>query len=78
MSFTDRPALSGLQKLGCVLAGIVGLTASIFAFFIMALGSCYECDPNPFTQFLLFPGTALIFLMIGIFMIWYFQREKND
>ncbi len=77
MSFTDRPMLTGRQKFGCASVAVFGIVVTFFGLIGNALGSCPECNPNPILNFMLFPGTAIFFLVVGVSMIWYFLRDKT-
>ncbi|WP_379921682.1 hypothetical protein [Erythrobacter sp. R86502] len=77
MAFSDRPLLSGRQKLGCAVVAAIGIFCSFIALIIAALGSCPECDPNPVVQFILMPGLPILFFGIGILMIRHFIRDKK-
>jgi hypothetical protein len=76
VSFSDRPSLTGRQKLGCAAVAAMGVLITGLGGAIAALGSCSECDSNPVVQFLLIPGIPIFFIGVGIFMIWYFMRDR--
>ncbi len=77
MSFRDSRGLTFGQKLGCSLVAMVGVLATIFGVVASALGSCPDCIDRPVTNVLLFPGTVIFFLGLGVGMIWFF-RWYND
>ncbi len=81
MSFSDRPTLTGLQKLGCFIVALVGII-TFMGLILAALGHCAPnedgtgCENDGLLKFVAFPGTAIFFLILGTAMIWLFMRDK--
>ncbi len=76
MSFGEKPVLSGRQKFGCAVVAGIGILITGLAAILAALGSCPDCKPDPFVQFMLLPGIPVFFIGVGILMIWSFVRDK--
>ena len=81
MSFSDRPALSGSQKLGCFLYGAVSVLVVAFCTILSGL-RCEGVEPSKCTRagigdFLLFPGSAILAIVGGILLALYFMRDRD-
>ena len=83
MSFSDQPTLTGWQKLGCAVVAIIGIIVVSVGLGMAALGHCAPqadgtgCENDALIKFIAFPGTAILFFVIGILMMKYFMRDKN-
>ncbi|MFN0045563.1 MAG: hypothetical protein ACKVOS_03770 [Sphingorhabdus sp.] len=83
MSFSDRPALTGGQKLGCAMYSIVGLVLVLNALVAVSLGDCAEeydtpgCAQFKLVKFALFPGSLIAVVIGGILMTRYFMKDRD-
>ncbi len=83
MSYRDRPTMTGRQKLGCAVVASVGIIVLFFGLILAALGHCAPhpdgtgCENDGMIKFIAFPGTAILFVSIGILMIRFFMRDKE-
>ena len=79
MSFSDRPALTALQKLGCtayvVVSGLIVFSLMVNA----ALGDCAsegDCITET-TRALMFYGSPILALAGGVLLARFMMRERD-
>ena len=83
MSFGDRPNIPPLKAAGCVLYCFV---AGGVVFFFLIAGVMGDCADGPddsgckegFANFLMFPGSLVIAIVIGMFLVRWAMRNEND
>jgi len=77
VSYTDRPWLTGWQKLGC-LAYFLVASAVVAEFAIMGLApSSDEPEPPLWLSLLYFPGAAIIAVLLGGLLLHIFTRDRE-
>jgi len=85
VSFADRPTIAPLRKAGCILYCIIATLFVLLMLVGAALGDCAEgpdglgCENDGVIKFLMFPGSLILVIVIGIFLARSAMRnESND
>jgi hypothetical protein len=83
LSFSDKPGYGSPKMVGCFIAGLVG---SLFVTFMLvgaAMGHCAPnedgtgCENDGLIKFLMFPGSLILLIGIGIFAAWRLTKDKD-
>ena len=84
MSFSDQPTVPPRKRAGCILYSTV---ATIFVLLMLlgaAMGDCADgpggagCENDGVSRFLMFPGSLILVIVIGIFLARWAVRSEND
>ncbi len=84
MSFSDRPTIPPLKAAGCLAYTVV---ATLVVFFFLIAGALGDCEERPdgscvghsgLGDFLMFPGSLIIAIVIGIFLARWAMRNESD
>jgi hypothetical protein len=84
VSFSDEPTIRPAKKLGCILYCVV---ATLFVLLMLpgaAMGDCADgpngagCENDGFIRFLMFPGSLILVIVVGIFLARWAMRNEND
>ncbi|MFD2578539.1 hypothetical protein ACFSTD_07875 [Novosphingobium colocasiae] len=81
MSYADRPK-DLVRQIGCVGIGLVGTAIVCLMLFGAALGDCGEpgspeCVNDGLIKFLMFPGSLILLIAIGIFAAWRVTKDRD-
>jgi len=79
VSFSDRPLLSTGKKIGCLAYTIVGTLVVFFGVIGAAMGDCADGPDTSCKHdtFWLFPGSLIIVVLGGLFVLWLFTRNDR-
>ena len=83
MSYGDEPILTISQKLGCLIYLLIGIFTVFQGLIAVLVGRCsieYDTSDCPFGevgQFVLFPGSLIIFLLGGVLLVRHMTKDGN-
>ena len=85
MSFSDRPTVSPLKQVGCILYCAIATLLVLLMLVGAAMGNCAEgpdgagCENEGVIKFLMFPGSLILVIVVGIFLArWAVRNESDD
>lgn len=85
MSSSDRPTIPPLKALGCIAYGVIATCAVVVMFMGAAMSDCAPevdgaaCENDGFVRFLMFPGSFIAALAIGLLMSrWALRNDDHD
>ena len=79
MSFGDRPAHTGAQKIGCLAYGVLGTGLVLLLLQGAAMGDCYPecCKYDGLIRFMMFPGSLILVVVGGVLLARHMMRDEN-
>jgi hypothetical protein len=82
VSFSDRANIPPLKAVGCLAYTVLATLAVLFFFIGSVMGDCaegpYDACKDGWTNFLMFPGSLIIAIVIGIFLARWAMRNESD
>ncbi len=83
MSFSDRPTIPPLKAAGCLAYTVLATLVVLFFMIGDALGDCAPAPDDTsckhgWDHFLMFPGSLIIAIVIGIFLARWAMRNESD
>lgn len=83
MSYSEQPGYGGLRTIGCFGLGLIGCLISAFLLVGAAMGDCAPntdgtgCENDGLIRFLMFPGSLILLIAIGIFAARRVTKDRN-
>jgi hypothetical protein len=84
VSYSDQPIVPPLKKVGCIIYCIVATLFVVLMVLGAALGDCPRnddgtgCENDALIKFLMFPGSLILVIVIGIFLARWAVRNESD
>jgi hypothetical protein len=82
VSFSDKPSIPPLKVAGCMAYCVVATLVVMFFMTADALGDCatgpYDECKSSFGSYLMFPGSLIIAIAIGILLARWATRDQDD
>ena len=75
--------MSYSKMIGCFVFGLIGCFVVVFLLFGAAIGDCAPrvdgtgCENDGLIKFLMFPGSLVVLIIIGIFAAWRVTKDKD-
>jgi hypothetical protein len=83
MSYSDQPGYGSPKMIGCALIGLAGCFVPAMLLVGAAMGHCATdadgtgCENDGLIKFLMFPGSLIVLVMIGLFAAWRVTRDRD-
>jgi hypothetical protein len=83
LSFNDGHENGVLRLVGCFALGIVGMAFCTVMLISASMGHCAAnedgsgCENDGLIKFLMFPGSLILLIAIGIFAAWRVTKDRD-
>jgi hypothetical protein len=83
VSYSNGPGFGSAQVVGCFALGLIGCVVVAFLLVGAAMGDCAPradgtgCENDGLVRFLMFPGSPILLIAIGIFAARRMMKDRD-